>query len=925
MPPVALRQFRLIPTRLCTTTPVLKRIQPRSISRRLTNYQEPRVALRPLQARGEMSEKELLDDRSSTNLRDLTQCCGHWVTRDCIAWRTAQTDVKGIHYQFRLYASYDGTLQVNLNEISNSDFCTKLRVLNRKEQYLKLAKFPHLFGCTLLQAEEPDMLDYPRLLKSQLKLVSDMNGRVVDVTGVQLPGVLDEIFSYDGPLGFTPNPEGVNWLRLWAPTCQSIEVVCWVSPSETEVEYGVLDLSPAAGGVWEVIIPEDWLWKYYKFRVKVYCYWSDQVEVLESTDPYSYSLSADGKCSQFVNLNAPELKPVNWDEQEVPELDSFSDISVYELHVRDFSIGDSTVPIEMRGKYHAFNPALVQAKTGHLSNGLEHLKLLSEAGMTHIHLLPVYDFATVPEKTEDQLTIKIDLSQFAPDSDKQQEAVTAIADQDGFNWGYDPVHFSVPEDVVYNHTYSNQSYKYSVFDRVVPGYYHRREETGEVCQSACGANLASEHSMMEKLVVDDVIHWVLDYKIDGFRFDIMGHLMLTTMNKLRKALDELTLEDHGVDGKKIYLYGEGWDFAETANNRRGRNAQQLNLGGTGIGTFNDRFRDSVLGGSPFGPPRYQGFITGLGLEPNPELDQGSAKSQAQDLLCSADLIRATISGNLTDYEIFSAQGEWIQGKKIKFHGRLGAYSLLPYENVVFCGCHDNETLFDHTILKASPSVELEQRVRMCEMAHAMILLSQGIAFIHGGDDLLRSKSLDRDSYNSGDWFNHIDWTRQSNNFGVGLPPYNKNKEWWDFYKPLLGDPELKPGPELIHRCFEHVLSFLRIRYSSPLFRISKPRFIKKQIVFYNTGPKQIPGVIIVELNSSYSLGDEGIFDQNFKRIVVLYNARPESISIKFPTSMLELHPVLCRSSDYIYSEVEIGRDEVKVPRRLTVVLVEPRE
>lgn len=430
--------------------------------------------------------------------------------------------------------------------------------------------------------------------------------------------------------------------------------------------------------------------------------------------------------------------------------------------------------------------------------------------------------------------------------------------------------------------------------------------------------------MFEKLMLDDLVHWAVDYKVDAFRFDIMGHLMLESMTKARDELNALTKEEHGVDGSKIYLYGEGWDFAEMSNNQRGRNATQVNLAGTGIGTFNDRFRDSALGGDPLGHPRTQGFLTGLALVPNPSFDQGSPRAQMRSLMNSSDLLRATMAGNLKEYEICSGNGEWTQGKRFKYHGRIGAYGEQPSESVVYCGCHDNETLFDHIILKVAPSVDIDQKTRICEMALATVLLSQGVAFIHAGDDLLRSKSLDRDSYNSGDWFNRIDWTKETNNFGVGLPPANKNSQWWSVFKPLLADPALKPSSQLIRRCAAHFQSYLKIRYSSALFRIESPDFIRKQVVFYNAGQKQLPGMIVMELNSSYTKGDEGIFDPNFKRLVIVINARPESTAVKFPTNGLELHPELSQSTDYIYSEVEIGRDEVKVPRRSCVVLVEIR-
>ncbi|CAI7801488.1 unnamed protein product, partial [Closterium sp. NIES-54] len=167
-------------------------------------------------------------------------------------------------------------------------------------------------------------------------------------------------------------------------------------------------------------------------------------------------------------------------------------------------------------------------------------------------------------------------------------------------------------DVVYNHLYASGPHSpFSVLDKVVPGYYVRRDAEGRVESSACCNNTASEHAMVERLIVDDVLMWATQYKVDGFRFDLMGHLMKHTMLRIRTALDALTIKEHGVDGKAIYLYGEGWDFGEVASNGRGVNGTQANLHGTGIGSFNDRFRDAVIGGSPFGNPQQQGFASGL--------------------------------------------------------------------------------------------------------------------------------------------------------------------------------------------------------------------------------------------------------------------------------------------------------------------------
>ena len=154
-------------------------------------------------------------------------------------------------------------------------------------------------------------------------------------------------------------------------------------------------------------------------------------------------------------------------------------------------------------------------------------------------------------------------------------------------------------DVVYNHTNASGQNPKSVLDRIVPGYYHRLNDSGAVETSTCCSNTASEHNMMEKLMVDSVVTWAKDYKVDGFRFDLMGHHMMSNMLKVRAALDALTLAQDGVDGKSIYMYGEGWNFGEVADNARGVNATQLNLAGTGIGTFNDRSRDAVRGIGPF--------------------------------------------------------------------------------------------------------------------------------------------------------------------------------------------------------------------------------------------------------------------------------------------------------------------------------------
>ncbi|VAI70930.1 unnamed protein product [Triticum turgidum subsp. durum] len=248
---------------------------------------------------------------------------------------------------------------------------------------------------------------------------------------------------------------------------------------------------------------------------------------------------------------------------------------------------------------------------------MQHLRKLSDAGLTHVHLLPSFHFAGVDDiKSNWKFVDECKLATFPPGSDMQQEAVVAIQEEDPYNWGYNPVLWGVPKgsyasdpdgpsriieyrqmvqalnriglrvvmDVVYNHLDSSGPCGISsVLDKIVPGYYVRRDTNGQIENSAAMNNTASEHFMVDRLIVDDLLNWAVNYKIDGFRFDLMGHIMKHTMMRAKAALQSLTRDAHGVDGSKIYLYGEGWDFAEVARNQRGINGSQLNMSGTGIG------------------------------------------------------------------------------------------------------------------------------------------------------------------------------------------------------------------------------------------------------------------------------------------------------------------------------------------------------
>ena len=447
------------------------------------------------------------------------------------------------------------------------------------------------------------------------------------------------------------------------------------------------------------------------------------------TDPYSVALTTNSTRSVLVDLNSPSLKPAGWGRLAKPALPKPENSTIYELHVRDFSINDRTVPAAHRGTYLAF--------TDKQSDGTRHLRKLAKAGLNTVHLLPVNDIATIEKRRSKQAVPDCDLESLPPDSEKQQACVSAVASRDGFNWGYDPLHYTTPEgsyatnpegagrtrefrqmvqglngdglrvvmDVVYNHTPAAGQDPKSVLDRVVPGYYQRLNATGQVETSTCCSNTATEHAMMGKLMIDSVLTWAKQYKMDGFRFDLMGHQPKAVMQELRSRLDQLTLRRDGVDGKRIYLYGEGWNFGEVANNARFVQATQQEMGGTGIGTFNDRLRDAVRGGGPFDEnPRIQGFGSGLFTDPNGDPANGTSQEQRAALLMAQDQIKVALAGNLRNYRFTDRTGATVAGSQVKYNGQPTGYALDPQETVNYVEAHDNETLYDALAFNLNPPI-----------------------------------------------------------------------------------------------------------------------------------------------------------------------------------------------------------------------------
>ncbi|MCU9519518.1 pullulanase-type alpha-1,6-glucosidase [Corynebacterium sp. ES2794-CONJ1] len=706
----------------------------------------------------------------------------------------------------------------------------------------------------------------------------------LNVTGVQIPGVIDAVFApaLQEQLGVIFNGDTPT-LKLWAPTAHQVSVELY--PDSTGVgatESRDLDYDDATG-IWSITGDPSWKNRAYKYKVRVWNPTDNEITDTLVTDPYSIGLTPNSQQSVIVDLNDPALKPDGWDALEVPSLANPADQMIYELHVRDFSIADNTVSPEHRGKYLAF--------TEKNSASVKHLKQLADAGLNTVHLLPTNDIASIPEVNQDQPAIEANP---APDSEQPQAAVAATAKTDGFNWGYDPYHYMTPEgsyasdpqapsrikeyrsmvqalagmnlrvvsDQVYNHTYGAGTGEYSVLDKVVPGYYHRLNPNGSIANSTCCDNLATEHKFMEKLMIDSVLSWAKNYRIDGFRFDLMGHHSAENLKAVQRALQGLTKEKDGIDGSRIYLYGEGWNFGEVQDGQRFPQAIQGNLSGTNIGTFNDKLRNGVHGHEG----TEQGFGTGLVTAPNGHPQKGEGHLEHLQ-----DIIKVGMAGNLADFEFDSKDGRKF-GRDLVLDGQQVGYGLTPGDTVNYVDAHDNQTLYDLSVLQLPLDTTMEDRVLMNTVQLATVTLGQSPAFWHAGTEFMRSKSLDRDSYNAGDHFNKLDLSGQTHNFGVGLPSEEKNGDKWNEYRPLLNNPALKASPADLELSNKLAQELLQLRSATKLMHLGDTELIKQKISF----PKGPHGMITMHIDDRQ--GED--IDENLAGVVVAINAAPNAGTVR---------------------------------------------
>ncbi|MBP2474170.1 pullulanase-type alpha-1,6-glucosidase [Crossiella equi] len=869
---------------------------------------------------------------------DLTKAKAVWVSRDRVVWDVPASATDG----YELRHDPDGRIAVVAGQVRGG------RVLRLEPDPAGLpaqlaAKFPHLRGKPVYRLRASDVDTGKEALRGQVVAVHrDAGGALRHATGVQVAGAVDEHHAAATALTYGPLVEPTRTgVRLWAPTAKTVKLRLFgtTPPARDAAPQQVLALQRDAAGAWSGF--GNWLDRYYQYEVTAWQPRTGKVETAVVTDPYSLALTADSTHSQLTDL--PDAPP-GWDREVARGLGANpARHGITELHVRDFSLGDSTVPEAERGTYKAF--------THRDSTGMKHLRTLAEAGLDTVHLLPTFDIATIPERRADQREPGCDLAALPADSQAQQECVAEVAAQDGFNWGYDPYHYDVPEgsyatdgaqhgkarsrqyremvqslhangnrvvvDVVYNHTAASGNDPRSVLDRVVPGYYHRLTEDGSVATSTCCANTATENAMMGKLVVDSVVRWARLYKVDGFRFDLMGHHPKANILAVRAALDALTVERDGVDGRSIRIYGEGWDFGEVAGNARFEQASQANMAGTGIGTFNDRLRDGVRGGGPFDEdPRVQGLGSGLVSTPNASPANGTPEQQRARLANYLDLVKLGMAGNAAGFRFRATSGGETTGRDVGYNGARAGYTAGPGESITYVDAHDNETLYDALAYKLPPETPMAQRVRSQVLALAPALLGQGQPLVHAGTEFLRSKSLDRNSYDSGDWFNRYDPSLHTSGFGAGLPPAADNRDKWPYAGPLLANPALKPGPEDRRAALDGVLDLLRVRKSSPLFTLGEQALVQQKLGFPD--PASAPGVLAAHVDDT--VGPDT--DPARRGVLVLVNPDPAAQDIALPAGGgWRLHEVQAAGTDPVVKQTAVSGDRARVPGRTVAVLV----
>lgn len=594
-----------------------------------------------------------------------------------------------------------------------------------------------------------------------------------------------------------PVPEG-SWEEMsyspfatsfsaWAPTAEEVRVLLY-EQGEGGAPYEMIQMKRAEDGLWEASMKSDLKGKFYTFNVKIDGRWQGDTPGIKAK-----AVGVNGNRAAIIDFK--DTNPQGWEKDVRPQFAQMSDAIIYEMHFRDISI-DTVSGIKNRGKFIAFSEENTHTFWGE-KTGLDHLK---ELGITHVHILPSFDFSSIDES-------KLDVPQY--------------------NWGYDPKNYNVPEgsystnpfdpvtrirefkqmvmafhkagirvvmDVVYNHTASTTD---GNFERMVPGYFYRQDKDGNLANaSGCGNETASERAMMRKYMIESVCYWASEYHIDGFRFDLMGVHDIQTMNDIRLALDKID--------PTIIMYGEGWaaaapqlPFDELAMKN---NVYKM----PGVAAFSDEFRDSLRG--PFGQDDMGAFLLGRKGHENG--------------------IRFGIVGGVKHPQL----------KKDSVNAGPDSWVSSPSQFISYVSCHDDLCLADRLKKTLSNASEAEL-VALQKLAETAVLTSQGVPFIFSGDEFMRTKYGNPNTYNMSDSINAINW----------------------YYKTKYRD------------VFDYVKGLVEIRKAHPAFRMGKTELVCEYLEFLPA-----PSSVVAFLIKGAPCND------TWSNIIVVLNAQKSPVVIQIP-------------------------------------------
>lgn len=568
-------------------------------------------------------------------------------------------------------------------------------------------------------------------LDEKYSVVSDTYGEIaLSMNKVFDLDAFEDAYFYDGDdLGAIYSADETAF-RVWAPTASEVSLMLYTD-GHTDSLIKEIPMTTGVNGTWVSTETGDLNGVYFTYKVLV-----DGI-TNESVDPYAMAVGVNGDRGMVIDLDSTD--PANWENDKAPELADVMDTIVYELHVRDLST-DEDAGIENVGKFLGLTETGTVNGDG-LSTGLDHIK---DLGVTHVQLLPVFDYRSINETS---------------------------LDENNFNWGYDPENYNAPEgsystdpyngevrikefktmiqtlhdndlrvimDVVYNHTGASGD---SHLNKIVPGYYYRTFGDSWANGSGCGNETASERAMVQKMMVESVVHWVEEYHIDGFRFDLMGLHDQETMQMIRAAVDAID--------PSIIIYGEGWTGGASPLPDEEKCLKVNTVYLEGIGAFSDDMRDGVKG--HVFSDEAQGFVNG-----------------------ATDMVDSVMFGIVA-----ATANKQIRYSAVNYSNSFWAIS--PEQSINYVEAHDNLTLWDK-LEKTNPDSSVEDRIMMDKMSAAIVLTSQGVPFLHAGQEFLRTKEGDHNSYQSPDSVNKLDWSRKTEYIDV-----------FDYYQGLIDLRQAHPA------------------------------------------------------------------------------------------------------------------------------------